>query len=312
MKNPPDISVVIPTYNRCSLLKECLQSLEKQTYPCELFEVIVVDDGSHDETPMFLKEFTSRSNLKLLNVRQENKGPAAARNAGIRLAQGDRIVFIDDDCLPTPDWLKEITSGYSNNVGGMGGRILPMQSNTWIGRYCHHKRIHETPAFKDGSIDYLITANASFSRKALVEAEGFDEQYRYPGGEDPDLSRRIRALGYVLTYNEAAIVYHRHRETLGTLIRTYYRYGVGESISYRKRKAGRSPIVNQIARVYGMVWYLSAILLSVVMIPVDAARYYRDHLMGIKPFMYAGIDFVRRNAFRLGMVTGYYLQSWKK
>lgn len=301
---PLHASVVIPSQNRRRHLEKCLKSLEQQTCPLSSFEVIVVDDGSSDDTPDFVQEFVSGTPLRLICLRQEARGPAAARNLGIEKSQGIIVAFIDDDCIPEPTWLEEITTGYSEGIGGMGGRILPVATDTWIGQYCAHKRIHETPVFRNGEIDYLITANASFSRKALSEVNGFDECHPF-GGEDVDLSRRVRRMSYRLDYNQSAIVYHHHRESLKALMKTYYVYGAGDALNYKKKHARRLKIINHLFQ----VGLLVSIPLSVLMIPLDAARYCRDGLKGLRPIWYGGVDFFRRTAFRMGMVVAYFNYS---
>ena len=294
------VSVVVPTWNRCELLEKCLAALLRQTFPIEDWEIIVVDDGSGDHTPGFLQPFIARSKIRIRGLRQENRGPAAARNLGIRNARGTIIAFLDDDCIPFPNWLEEITSNYSEGVGGIGGRIIPRQTNSWIGQYCAHKKSHETPVFLNASVDYLITANASFSRKALNDSGGFDEQYRYPGGEDPDLSRRIRKMGYTLKYNPSAGVNHQHRETLMSLTRTYYRYGLGEAINYQKRKAHRPRLINFAVT---LLWVI-AFPLSILKTPWDLFRYYQAGLNGPRPLLYCVADFLCALFFRVAMARG--------
>jgi glycosyltransferase involved in cell wall biosynthesis len=102
MSNPPMVSVVIPSYNRKDDLRETLQSLARQTYPSDRFEIIVVDDGSTDGTQEITKETFP---FRLRYLRQSNKGDAAARNVGAQQSNADILVFLDDDILVEPDYL---------------------------------------------------------------------------------------------------------------------------------------------------------------------------------------------------------------
>ena len=96
------VSVVVPTFNRPAALASCLDALARQDYPADRYEMIVVDDGSAPTEAAAIAETATRHRVRL--VRQENRGPAAARNAGVREAHGAYIAFTDDDCMPAPGW----------------------------------------------------------------------------------------------------------------------------------------------------------------------------------------------------------------
>src|SRR3989304_9938688 len=124
LKKMKFVSVIIPTYNRIDLLYSCLQSFENINYSKKYFEVIVIDDGSIDGTEDFMKNNKNKFNFNLISMRQENKGPAAARNLGIAKSQGEFIAFTDDDCVVEKNWLDEcIRSFNEDDIGGVGGAI---------------------------------------------------------------------------------------------------------------------------------------------------------------------------------------------
>jgi len=102
--NKPKFSLIIPTYNNRAFLIQCLNSLDNQSIDKKIFEVIVVDDGGRSDISENLGLMGSQLFIKYLY--QKHKGPAAARNLGIEKAKGDIILFLDDDSLPTDDWLK--------------------------------------------------------------------------------------------------------------------------------------------------------------------------------------------------------------
>ena len=99
MNDTPQVSVVLATYNRKELLKECLESLFNQTYPKDRYEIIVVNDGSTDGTEEVLKEYAKKAPCIFKCFSQENKGVAAAMNLGIKNAEGDIVCFTADDCI---------------------------------------------------------------------------------------------------------------------------------------------------------------------------------------------------------------------
>src|SRR5205085_8448808 len=103
------ISVVVPTFKRGQLLKNCLQHLVNQTLEKELYEIIIVSDGPDTESQKIVVEFSTktRASIRFLSL-SNNKGPAAARNLGWRNANGTLIAFTDDDCLPDTYWLQNI------------------------------------------------------------------------------------------------------------------------------------------------------------------------------------------------------------
>lgn len=209
MNARPFLSVIIPTHNRLALLKKTLSHVRDQTYPQEYFEIIVVDDGSQDGTSMYLTQLAQQSEVKY--IRQDRSGPAASRNAGVQEAQGEILVFTDDDCLPEPNWLSELAKSYTANIQpnpfAVGGRIENIASGHWLHKFyalqaVQHRSNHSKyPSFLD-------TANASFKRSQFLTIGGFDEHYQLPGGEDVELGFRYIAAGYQLHTNQDAIVWH--------------------------------------------------------------------------------------------------------
>ena len=102
-----NLSVVIPTYNRADVLERCLEALDSQRMDKSQYEVIVVDDGSQDDTQVILKKFAKKASFRLRFFFQENQGQGMARNFGVERAEGDVILFLGDDIFPDPDCLKE-------------------------------------------------------------------------------------------------------------------------------------------------------------------------------------------------------------
>ncbi|GAP62478.1 hypothetical protein ARMA_0901 [Ardenticatena maritima] len=248
----PDLrfSVVIPTYNRYTLLRQCLQALQEQTYPA--YEIIVVDDASSDETPHTLpKEFPTVRYIRL----PQRSGPATARNVGIQTASGDIVAFTDDDCRVPPYWLETLAEAFTEHpdVVGVGGyqeapdEILEkdifaqaeqfMRAQRWQGRHiAPQKGGFEVPGFG--------TNNAAYRREVLLSVGGFDETFTSAAAEDTDLKWRICEQGYQLLYLPLKVD-HYHTETVGSAWRRHIYRGIGAYDFGKKR--GKAPSLVRIA-----------------------------------------------------------------
>jgi GT2 family glycosyltransferase len=227
----PFLSVIMPTYNRHASLQEALHCVFCQTYPPTRYEVIVVDDGSHDETPALLHQLARQGRLRW--YQQANAGPAAARNAGASMARGDVLVFTDDDCRPESGWLAALAASYTAAEGevpaGVGGRLSQLDRGHWLHRF-DLGQAHE-PANACAAPNYLDTANASYQRAVFQALGGFREQvYTCPGGEDVDLGLRCRAAGHRLTTNCRAVVWHVGRTSLRGLLKQAWQRGQGDAL----------------------------------------------------------------------------------
>lgn len=242
MKDAPFVSVVVPTFNREKLLKNLLDSLHNQSYPVDKLEIIIVDDGSKDGTRQMAEEYQKGSNRNLKYFFQQNKGPAAARNTGIRNSRGSFIVFIDDDCVASSNWLEEMIGGFDDfNVAGVGGRIKTIATKSIISEYCSYIGVMEKPIMQADTVKYLVGANSSFRKEHLNAAGWFNEAIPL-GGEDLDISFRLEQAGYKLKFNPEAVIYHLHRQTLKELLATFFKYGKGSAIFYLQGSKKKSTI----------------------------------------------------------------------
>jgi GT2 family glycosyltransferase len=217
----PAISVVVPTYMRADLLARLLARLEAVSAPDGGFEVIVVDDGSTDGTA----DVVARSNLPVRYVRQENSGPATARNRGWQLATAPIVAFTDDDCVPDDKWLVDLAAAFdaSPDVAAIGGDIQPLVDG-FRARFVQAERLVGHGADERG-VRYLVTANAAVRTDALRAVGGFDEQFPGAAGEDTDLGFRLRAAGHRLAVTGSARTLHDHRIGWRALFRTYRKHG---------------------------------------------------------------------------------------
>jgi glycosyltransferase involved in cell wall biosynthesis len=225
-----DASIIIPTYNRCDTLLRCLAALDVQTVDRARFEVIVVDDGSTDGTESRLQSRIAHQTLRYF--RQDNSGPARARNLGLRVATGDVVVFIGDDILPTPHWLEMHLAQHAREhderlaVLGLvewGEDICPtpLMETPGLGANFEYDLI-DTGKADPANLPYsfFYTSNVSVRRQFLLEnGLFFDEDFCYAMGEDGELAYRMQLAGMRLVYVASALAYHEHRLSFDQICR---------------------------------------------------------------------------------------------
>jgi glycosyltransferase involved in cell wall biosynthesis len=215
-------TIQICTYNRAALLERVLEACFDQTIAEEAYEVVLVDDGSADETPSVIERALSVAGCRLVVVRQRNRGLAAARNAGIARATGERIIFIDDDVLPLPNFVEEHLRSHALRPRAIvrGGAIevddldyLPPP--IW--------------SLRNYSGNFFWTTNVSVPLATIRAIGGFDESFSEYGWEDIDVGMRLRAAGVLAVFNPKALVYHYKPRTLAS--------GVDRMIAQARAKA---------------------------------------------------------------------------
>ncbi len=316
----PYLSIVIPVYNRGKFIASLIESISRQSYPNEKFEVVIVDDGSTDDTKGGIERLQKLNSCNLRYFYQKNKGPAAARNLGLNNSKGEIVVFTDSDCLVSHNWLEEISKGYDNKrVAGVGGTVKAMPIDSVISSYCAYIRMNERPKMNKTGIVYLITANASFRKSYLDLIGGFDERYTFPGGEDPDLCYRLREKGYYFKYNSKAIVFNPHKNNLIEFIRTYYNYGKGEAfLILRKKIPGNfSKKHLPVLLFYFLKILFKAVILAIenfiifvlkfVKIPLMTLIYYGAGFNFSRSLAYSFLSYVKDVSFKYGFFIGYIL-----
>lgn len=218
------VSVIIPAYNAETVLPRCLVALEHQTLPQEQYEVIVVDDGSEDGTV----DVARAHGVRVLT--QDHLGPAAARNAGAKLARADIIVFTDADCEPAPDFLERILEPFDAPIVSGARGVYRTQQKSLVARFVQleyeerYQRIARVEQ-EEGGVDALDTSYAAYRRDVFLKAGGFDTRYRHAAGEDHELSFRLAREGHIFRFVPEAAVYHWHVESMRHYARRKFRIG---------------------------------------------------------------------------------------
>ncbi|MGD0158843.1 MAG: glycosyltransferase [Candidatus Bathyarchaeia archaeon] len=242
----PFVSIVVCTYNRKKLLKDCLNSIFSADYPSSLYEVIIVDGGSTDGTKELCKAFP-----KIRFIIESKFGLAHARNKGASLARGSVVAYVDDDCVVDKFWLKNLLKGfqYSKSVVGVGGPVFPLHPELIppkifvlapLGFYDEGRAIK--------LVSGIVMPNSAF-RRQIFETIQFDETLGVTKrgklillGEDTEFCRNIINSGYQLLYTPYAKVYHQmimERLTVRYIIEHSFGNGIVTAKSILKQKNSR-------------------------------------------------------------------------
>jgi glycosyltransferase involved in cell wall biosynthesis len=218
------ISVVIPTYQGCASVQRTLEALGRQTMAATHYEVIVAIDGSDDGTREMVERL--RAPYRLSAVWQPNRGRAAARNAGIRVARGDLIVLLDDDMEPVPDFLLAHADAHppGSRRAVIGPVPIPVDASSppivhyrSDGMDAHLSRL-AAPGHRLGFRD-MYSGNLSLRRAVLHEVGGFDETFTLYGHEDYELALRLAKAGVELGYSPRAIALQYYEKDFAAFAR---------------------------------------------------------------------------------------------
>jgi len=249
----PTVSVVVCTHNGSSTLPECLDSILGLRYPN--FEVIVVDDGSTDESAELARSY----GVKVITT--ENQGLSSARTTGLRAAGGEIVAYTDDDAYPDPDWLTylALTLQRTDHAGVGGPNIAPYDAGLVAESVANAPGGPMHVLLSDQVSEHIPGCNMAFRRECLDEIGGFDAQFR-AAGDDVDVCWQLQERGWTLGYNAAAMVWHYRRGSVLNYWRQQRAYGRAEALVERKwpEKYNRAGHVSWAGRIYGkgLVWPL--------------------------------------------------------
>jgi GT2 family glycosyltransferase len=223
----PRVSIVICSCNGERTLRDCLEGVRALEYPN--FEVIVVDDGSTDDTAALAQAHGFHV------ISTDNRGLASARNTGLAAATGEIVAYLDDDARPDPHWLTFLaTSFLSSSHVGVGGPNVEHPADGPIASCVSRSPggpVHVLVS--DREAEHLPGCNSAFRRSSLEAVGGFDPQFR-AAGDDVDLCWRLRDRGWTLGFNPGAVVWHRRRSSVRAYWRQQVGYGKAEALLERK------------------------------------------------------------------------------
>lgn len=259
----PKVSIIICTFNGAKNISLCLSAIMKQTYGNT--EIIVVNDGSNDNTAEIVSTFSVKHVMH-----KKNEGLAESRNTGITHSTGEIIAFTDDDCIPQPDWIEQLTAKYtSENIAGVGGIVKmynsqknmilhyiyetnplkPLSASLLVSNNLIYRLIlylsslyTKTNMPKEGKAYLLVGANMSFRKEVLIKVGKFDKNFRF-GGEEEDVCKRIhnKKLGSLL-YTNKSVILHNFDSDFKTFFKKQFMYGQGSARLFYKHKSHKPTI----------------------------------------------------------------------
>jgi GT2 family glycosyltransferase len=265
------VSIIIPTFNGASRISKCLEALLSQTSSRDV-EILVVNDGSTDDTANVVAQY---SGVRLIN--QLNAGPAAARNRGALEARGSIILFTDDDCVATAQWLEAMIQPFQDpEIVGTKGTYRTLQKSL-VARFVQieyedrYRLMAPLPW-----IDFVDTYSAAFRRDRFLEMNGYDTSFPLACAEDIELSYRMSARGWKMKFTPRAIVYHTHPDTLSWYLNKKYKFAFWRVLAVRKNpgkamKDSHTPQLMKVQLLFAPALLLAAVLDLTVRMTVPAS-----------------------------------------
>jgi len=219
----PKVSVVVCAYDAAATIDECLTSLERLRYPD--FEVIVVNDGSRDATGTIARGHAA---ARVIDV--PNGGLSSARNVGLAAAAGEIVAYTDADVRVDPDWLTYLVRPFlTSDVVGVGGPNVVPADDPWMSQCVARAPGGPVHVMLDDRVaEHVPGCNMAFRREALIAVDGFNPVY-LRAGDDVDICWRLQARKQEIGFAPGALVWHRHRSTVGSYWRQQVGYGEAEA-----------------------------------------------------------------------------------
>src|SRR5437879_6399988 len=212
----PKISLYIPCYNAERYLARTIEGALRQTRPPD--EILIIYGESRDRTLQVAARYPVRV------IRQEGRGLAAARNTALQNARHELVAALDADCVPEPDWLEKLTAVFEDpGVALAGGKLTEGFVTSAADRWRQAHMPQDWGPTRLLNPRFVFGSNVIVRKKAAEEVSGYREEFR-AGGEDSDISRRIRAQGYRSVYEPAARVTHIRQDTVRSVLATVSRW----------------------------------------------------------------------------------------
>ncbi|MDP9179939.1 MAG: glycosyltransferase [Gemmatimonadota bacterium] len=215
----PFVSVIIPTFNRSATLQMTVETFLAQSYPADRFEIVIVDNGSTDDTPQVIQKMTA-GEPNVRGMTDGRRGAHFARNSGAIAARGSILYFTDDDMLAAPTLLETIVTAFASGsrVGSATGRILPRwetEPPRWVLEHCRNELLSlndrgEATIISDHDPG-VFSCHQAILREAFMAAGGFNPDTNaehFTGDNETGLNIKVRKLGYRLAYVGSSVTHH--------------------------------------------------------------------------------------------------------
>lgn len=223
-------SVIIPAYNSEATVAFCLESALNQSLSKEDYEVILVDDGSMDDTRKIAENYPIRV------TQQEKQGPAAARNNGATQAKGDILIFTDSDCELDFNFIENIIApfGQDSNIVGVQGSYKTKQKE-FVAQFVQVEiETRYQKMAKSEYTDFIGTYAAAYRKDIFLRYGGFDVGFTLASGEDTEFSYKLHAHNHKMVFEPKAFVYHQHPSNLRRYLKMKFFRGYWRVRLYRK------------------------------------------------------------------------------
>lgn len=220
----------MPAYNAAATIGAALEALLRQARVPPIVDLIVVDNGSSDETRAVVRGYPAVTLLE-----ERTRGPAAARNCGLRHARGDIVVHLDADTLPTRQWLHHLVKPFADPMVQLSaGQTLIFEPSTSVERYIAGAGLYETErAITREPFPFVPSLNMAVRRSAALAVGGWTEELFT--AEDVDFSHRVlQRFPSQIAYAPDAVLFHRVRSTPEQLARLAHTYGEGVARMYQR------------------------------------------------------------------------------
>jgi cellulose synthase/poly-beta-1,6-N-acetylglucosamine synthase-like glycosyltransferase len=264
-------SIIVPAYNAAFTLPRCLAALGKQSIDCASYEIIVVDDGSLDQTAIVAERILGPNNAQV--IRAAHGGPAQARNLGAQAAHGELLLFTDADCEPAQDWIERLAAAFDDPIVGGAKGVYRTRQRSWAARFVQQEYQDKYDRMRSqSSIDFVDTYSATYRREVFVNYGGFDPAFI--ADEDQELSFRLTARGVRLVFAPDAIVYHQHVTSLLKYLRRKFSIGYWKALVLKRHpdKAVRDTHTPQTIKVQMGLLALSIIVtITAIFAPIVAS-----------------------------------------
>lgn len=230
---PPTVTIAICARNAAQHLRQAIPAALAQDYPSVRFQVLVIDNGSTDNTAAVAQRLGA-------TVRHYRRpGVAGARQFAWQSARSELIAYLDADCEPPVNWLRDLVARLVGNpaLAAVSCKLLPGRVDTLAERHLVEARVLDTDQFWTRNAlqwPFLVTAGMVIRRVALESVGGFDLSLGRASGEDADLCWRLREVGWELDYVPEVGILHHHRATIRAMLKQVYWYGQGSAATFAR------------------------------------------------------------------------------
>jgi glycosyltransferase involved in cell wall biosynthesis len=271
-----DVSLIICTRDRHHQLARCLESVRLLTFN-RPWELILVDNGSTDETAAVVSEFIETANVRAIYLFEPRRGKSTGLNTALEAASGNILAFTDDDCYPAPDFLHQIWSAFDDpSVGYIGGRITLHDPADYPITIYESMTPRTFPARSFVSAGCIQGANMAFRRRVLVDIGGFDPLFG-PGtplvAEEIDVAGRASAMGWKGEYHPEVVVRHHHGRKAADVAALWKSYAMGRGAYHMKLLLKGHQFLWFARSIYQLRWRYKNSRTTVLWELVGAARY---------------------------------------